>query len=225
MKDPATGRWLTRDPLGFANGINRYELVLSNPLAYRDPRGTLSLTVGEEIQYLWVDLLIGWEGDLGKTTCRGCRWVDVSLPCQFTSTSVPPCVCDGGRLYFASVTARAMPRGAITVQYADVIPPDGASAWILQVTVELERCIREHEDAHVGIIQQTYVQLEATGFGTACSSTAACAAAAAVAHQLLAIEKQNKLAAAEALHNQIEVPGNPAHIATCLENWANANAP
>ena len=37
--DPRTGRWLSRDPIEEAGGINLYGYVKGNPIAYRDPLG------------------------------------------------------------------------------------------------------------------------------------------------------------------------------------------
>nr|NGX42984.1 tRNA3(Ser)-specific nuclease WapA [Chlamydiota bacterium] len=37
--DPSTGRWLTPDPLGFADGPNLYAYVHNNPMIYVDPYG------------------------------------------------------------------------------------------------------------------------------------------------------------------------------------------
>jgi hypothetical protein len=37
--DPSTGRWLQRDPIGEAGGINLYQFVGNNPLGYVDPTG------------------------------------------------------------------------------------------------------------------------------------------------------------------------------------------
>lgn len=39
--DPSQGRWLTPDPLGFADGPNLYAYVHNNPLIYVDPYGLL----------------------------------------------------------------------------------------------------------------------------------------------------------------------------------------
>jgi len=36
---PTLGRWLTRDPLGYVDGMSLYEYVSSSPVAFSDPRG------------------------------------------------------------------------------------------------------------------------------------------------------------------------------------------
>jgi RHS repeat-associated protein len=37
--DPVTARWLSRDPIGEAGGVNLYGYVGGNPLSYTDPLG------------------------------------------------------------------------------------------------------------------------------------------------------------------------------------------
>jgi RHS repeat-associated protein len=39
--DPSSGRFISRDPIGFNGGINQYAYVRNNPLKYIDPRGLL----------------------------------------------------------------------------------------------------------------------------------------------------------------------------------------
>jgi len=41
------GKWMTRDPLGEAGGINLYKYTLNNPVNYGDPFGLRPLTIGE----------------------------------------------------------------------------------------------------------------------------------------------------------------------------------
>lgn len=37
--DPATGRYITSDPIGLAGGLNTYSYALQNPMSYVDPFG------------------------------------------------------------------------------------------------------------------------------------------------------------------------------------------
>ena len=45
--DPHIGRWLTPDPLGFADRLNLYAYVKNNPLIYVDPYGLFWAEAGE----------------------------------------------------------------------------------------------------------------------------------------------------------------------------------
>jgi RHS repeat-associated protein len=44
--DPETARWLSRDPIGEAGGINLYGYVLNNPVNLWDPWGLWQVTIG-----------------------------------------------------------------------------------------------------------------------------------------------------------------------------------
>ena len=37
--DPASGRWLSKDPIGLEGGLNLYEAFGNNPVCFRDPTG------------------------------------------------------------------------------------------------------------------------------------------------------------------------------------------
>jgi RHS repeat-associated protein len=41
--DPVTGRWLSKDPIGIAGGLNQYVFCYNNPVTYRDPSGEFGL--------------------------------------------------------------------------------------------------------------------------------------------------------------------------------------
>jgi RHS repeat-associated protein len=41
--DPITGRWLSKDPIGIAGGLNQYVFCGNNPVNFRDPWGLLDL--------------------------------------------------------------------------------------------------------------------------------------------------------------------------------------
>jgi len=55
----ADGRWLQADPLGYVDGMNRYEFVRSNPVKYVDPLGRKSLTpkMNEAFRLQWLGIL------------------------------------------------------------------------------------------------------------------------------------------------------------------------
>ncbi|MCA9286668.1 MAG: transglycosylase SLT domain-containing protein [Phycisphaerales bacterium] len=44
--DPVPGRWLERDPIRYADGMNSYQYVASNPLSHVDPHGLQAEGVG-----------------------------------------------------------------------------------------------------------------------------------------------------------------------------------
>ena len=44
--DPATGRWLSRDPIGESGGINLYGYVSNSPVNYMDSIGLWQVTIG-----------------------------------------------------------------------------------------------------------------------------------------------------------------------------------
>lgn len=41
--DPSTGRWMQRDPAGYADGGNLYQFVRSDPVGRQDWDGRLSI--------------------------------------------------------------------------------------------------------------------------------------------------------------------------------------
>ena len=47
--DPNLGRWLERDPAGYVDGMNRYQVVRSNPISSVDPRGLATVRPDMEI--------------------------------------------------------------------------------------------------------------------------------------------------------------------------------
>jgi RHS repeat-associated protein len=53
--DPATGRWLSRDPIGENGGINLYGYVVNNPVNYVDPLGLIN----------WSTIGSAFEGKIG----------------------------------------------------------------------------------------------------------------------------------------------------------------
>ena len=46
--DPDTGRWLTRDPIGFAGGVNVYNYGFNGPVMGADPSGLFIISLGIE---------------------------------------------------------------------------------------------------------------------------------------------------------------------------------
>ena len=44
--DPASGRWLSKDPIGLEGGLNLYEAFGNNPVCFGDPSGNLAFNFG-----------------------------------------------------------------------------------------------------------------------------------------------------------------------------------
>jgi RHS repeat-associated protein len=66
--EPKTGRWLSRDPIEEAGGINLYAYVEGNPVSRVDPTGLLTATVGVTVRIPgWLGWLIpGYIGQGGN---------------------------------------------------------------------------------------------------------------------------------------------------------------
>ena len=65
--DPNEGRWLTRDPIGYAGGMNLYAYCDGNPVGTLDPIGLCS----DETEKNWWDFLKeGWAETYGSKVSR-----------------------------------------------------------------------------------------------------------------------------------------------------------
>lgn len=68
--DPNSGRFLTRDPIGFAGGVNLYDYVANNPTNYMDPLGLDKLKLPGNPS----GLPPGWKHDPSHKNPHGERW-------------------------------------------------------------------------------------------------------------------------------------------------------
>ena len=60
--DPANGRWLTRDPIGTAGGVNLYSYCGAGPVGNTDPWGLATITIrvtNENVGHAWI--IIRWD--------------------------------------------------------------------------------------------------------------------------------------------------------------------
>jgi RHS repeat-associated protein len=86
--DPAIGRFLSEDPLGFASGdVNFYAYVGNNPLGFNDPRG-------EALETAWdvVNVGIGGASLAGNLASGNYGWAAVDalgLAYDLTATAIP----------------------------------------------------------------------------------------------------------------------------------------
>ena len=79
--DPATGRYITSDPLGLAEGLNTYSYAAQNPLSYIDPDGQLPFIPILVAVSAWLsgvaftgtihDIIKWWNNDI---TCQQFWW-------------------------------------------------------------------------------------------------------------------------------------------------------
>jgi RHS repeat-associated protein len=47
--DPALGRWLNEDPIGYHDGLNLYAYVRNSPVVWRDPLGLAAGGIGASV--------------------------------------------------------------------------------------------------------------------------------------------------------------------------------
>ena len=95
--DPATGRFISEDPIKFSGGINFYSYVGNNPVLWKDPLGlikwtcgTVSLTAGKYLVGAGTELLCFSECDHGERITQNVLLVGLGvslgpLPVSFTS--------------------------------------------------------------------------------------------------------------------------------------------
>ena len=82
---PTIGKWLTRDPLGEAGGINLYGFCLNDPVNWFDPLGLEVLSpemienfIPENPQYTWPDLSQWTTPDYDSMNAQINWWIDTS---------------------------------------------------------------------------------------------------------------------------------------------------
>jgi len=51
---PWLGRWVSTDPAGDVDGLNRYKMVGNNPIAYTDPSGQKKKKINKDIHMIWI---------------------------------------------------------------------------------------------------------------------------------------------------------------------------
>lgn len=64
--DPETGRWLSKDPIGIAGGLNQYVAFGNNPVNFVDPSGLCEKEPSGK-DPSWLDLFLG-VNLVGQTT-------------------------------------------------------------------------------------------------------------------------------------------------------------
>jgi len=121
---PATGRWISRDPLGYVDGMGLYEYVQSEPVAFADPLGIWTRLDEDTHVYCAEkgDTLTGLAKTLtGRTQNWTCLW-----PVDGTEDHGYPDVIQPGDHYDASNLAKPAPRAT---QYRVIVAHDVLSGY------------------------------------------------------------------------------------------------
>ncbi len=79
---PVLGRWLQRDPIGYAAGVNLYEYVGGNPTVSLDPEGECPAGYRE----FSAAGIAAWEAAHGAKAIR--EWIDPSLRAQYPASAL-----------------------------------------------------------------------------------------------------------------------------------------
>ena len=75
--DPKAGRFITKDPIGYAGGINQFVYVASNPMNWIDPWGLIWVTI-KYSYHTWSNLLT--KGILNRIVQNIGRGFDPTMP-------------------------------------------------------------------------------------------------------------------------------------------------
>ena len=228
--DPKLKRFMQRDPLGYADGLQLYSYLSGNPAVLKDPLGTLPVIDGPAtITDLCTFMALHASGHLGSTTCVGCGWENSVGSCSSQSVFDPGCPdCEGVESY---VEAAGTPVGKIIMSWAvfEVTPtcflyPGASEEWLWRLAAQAKHCVDEHELIHLRTIQQTYVPLSAVAYGGGCSEQEACQRAANEALRVLNLKETRKLEWAASIHVPLD-DQEGADIWSCIMEWMRKNLP
>ena len=90
MYDPKIGRFLQRDPIGYADGPNPYTYVQNNPVNYVDPTGEFAQAIvigGASNPIGWIVIGVGFVGYVGYLAYLENRSNANVCPIQYQSDS------------------------------------------------------------------------------------------------------------------------------------------
>jgi RHS repeat-associated protein len=106
--DPDTGRYITRDPIGFEGGINLYTYAGHNPINYTDPTGEfIPLCIAANyLRCMAVCTLISTASDY-FLNCQNIRWgenlKDCAVDCLLSLIPIPDPCGRFGKMFSAAV--------------------------------------------------------------------------------------------------------------------------
>ncbi len=124
---PTLGRWVSRDPIGYADGMNVYEYVASCPITYLDAQGREIVDLGERVIGTWTltDLLNGkdfggWWGRM--IPIQRLEWITDR---EKTEVKVKDDkTCKTCKRYYATHSVWRVPKGKIRIDYKRIIVSD-----------------------------------------------------------------------------------------------------
>jgi len=172
MYNPVLGRFLERDPIGYAgNSVNLYQYCGDSPCAKRDPLGLTETTYydasGPYYQLAWTLHNIGPDGHWGQTTAH----LEYRAEEYYSKWD---CVCDpscpNGRRYTYEILASVEYIASdITVLLPNWTDYGTGTAEEKQAWDRMIAALKLHESAHVAIFGGFSGHQDTYGTGSACT--------------------------------------------------------
>jgi len=172
--DPAVGRFLQRDRVGYGEGMNPYEYVRSWPTVLLDPYGLESWEPNTfelgQISFLQLleELNEGAGLEYGRIMNEKYQY-ECDRDVKFREI---PCVCGNRPLHIAIMLYSCKPKLYADIGLWRIVPTEKTknSATLATALAKVNFLLLQHELGHIRLMKEVYTAFDCTGIGASCIS-------------------------------------------------------